>query len=76
MDTNSKKYILLRGLQWGNRFFTNYTPGWDHTKLNNGTVAYEIIGYADTVEEAQRSLYPALERIRRDPAVEFGDFGG
>ncbi len=41
-----------------NRFFTTWKDdGHDYTKLADGTVAYEIIGYADTVENAQRILY-------------------
>lgn len=61
-----KKYILLKGVipyehgLEGNelcRFFTTYTEGKDHTKLDNGTVAYRVLGYADTIEEAQCALY-------------------
>ena len=38
-------------------FFTTYTEGEDPTKLADGTVAYEIIDFADTVSEAQIKLY-------------------
>lgn len=53
---NNPKYILLRGITLGNKFFSlNGDP--DPTKLYDGTVAYEIIGYADTVREAQIKLF-------------------
>jgi hypothetical protein len=51
------KYVILKGIEEGNRFFTTNTPGYDHTKLVDGTVAYHIIGYANTVAEAQIKLY-------------------
>ena len=51
------KFILLQGIAEGNRFFTSYVEGQDHTKLEDGTVAYHIIGHAETVAEAQTKLY-------------------
>lgn len=51
------KYVILRGLEHGNRFFTTNDPAQDQTKLADGTVAYEVIGYADTIREAQTKLY-------------------
>jgi hypothetical protein len=54
------QYIILRGLEEGNCFFTLWPwPGdkkHDFTKLNDGTVAYAILGYAATVREAQEFL--------------------
>jgi len=58
---SSKRFILLEGLDQGNRFTTTNTPGEDHTKLYDGTVAYKILGYADTIEEAQGKLYTKEE---------------
>ncbi len=54
---DSQKYVCLEGLKEGNRFFTTNTPGEDPTKLFDGTVAYKVLGYADTVEGAQKILY-------------------
>jgi hypothetical protein len=50
------KYVVLEGLEHGNQFFTGHTEGKDPTKLFDGTVAYKVLGYTDTVEEAQRIL--------------------
>lgn len=52
-----KKYILLRGLVEGNCFFSTNVAGDDPTRLHDGTLAYEVLGYADTVKEAQIALY-------------------
>jgi len=55
---STSKYILLRGLLNNNCFFTSVEKeGDDPTTFNNGEVGYEIIGYADTVKEAQIKLY-------------------
>lgn len=55
------KFILLEGIikdvNKGNKFFTTYTEGEDQTKLMDGTVAYKVIGHAETVAEAQVKLY-------------------
>lgn len=51
------EYILLRGLEHGNRFITRNDPSIDQTKLADGTLAYEIFGYADTITEAQYFLH-------------------
>lgn len=54
------KYILLRGLERGNKFFTMNVPGEtedEKCRLADGTLAYEIIGYAGTIREAQMKLY-------------------
>jgi hypothetical protein len=34
------KYIALEGIKEGNKFYTVYTEGEDHTRLHDGTVAY------------------------------------
>lgn len=55
------KFIILQGIikdvNRGQRFFTTYTEGEDQTKLLDGTVAYKVIGHAETVAEAQVKLY-------------------
>jgi len=50
------EFVILEGIEEKNRFFTTNTAE-DPTRLNNGIVAYEVVGYADTVEEAQIELY-------------------
>jgi hypothetical protein len=50
---NTKEYVVLRGLKHDNVFFTANTPGSDPTKSAEGEIWYEILGYADTIEEAQ-----------------------
>lgn len=49
-------FVVLEGIEEGNKFYTGYTEGHDHTKLNNGKVAYKVLGFADTDEEAQKIL--------------------
>ena len=51
------KLVLLEGIKRLNRFFSGYTPGEDPARLSDGTVAYRVLGYADSVEEAQMKLY-------------------
>lgn len=55
--TPTTQYVALRGIEHGNRFYTSWTPGKstpeDIVKLADGTVAYEILGYAETIEQAQ-----------------------
>ena len=54
---STNKFVLLRSIKYGNRFFTTHDPNDDPTLLGTGEVAYDILGYASTVEEAQISLY-------------------
>jgi hypothetical protein len=50
------KYVILEGLAYHNRFYTMYTEDDDPTTLADGTVAYKVLGYADTDKEAQAKL--------------------
>lgn len=56
MATEKSPFVILRGVAHGNRFFS-CNNGSDPTKLTDGTVGYTILGYADTVEEAQIALF-------------------
>ena len=56
MKRSNKVFVLLRS-ENGSRFFTFNKEGVDPTVLYDGTPAYEVIGYAETVEEAQVKLY-------------------
>ena len=57
MNSN-KKYVVLEGIEHGNRFYTTNVPGEDPTKSAKGENWYKVLGYADTSEEAQAILYP------------------
>lgn len=53
-----KKFVVLEHLclpDRGFRFFTMNVEG-DPTRLMDGTIAYKVVGYADSVEEAQSML--------------------
>lgn len=64
--TDNPKFTLFEGLEYRNRFFSMHTPDKDETRLADGTVAYKILGYANTVEEAQRKLYGHYEPLKDD----------
>lgn len=61
------KYVCLEGLKHGNRFFTSCDKESDeNSKLRDGTVAYKILGYANTSEKAQEILYgPDLDTYEK-----------
>ena len=67
MTDPRKKYTIFRSIEKGNRFFTltNFLVE-DQTKLFDGTVAYEILGYADTIKEAQIFLFGYATTLRDD----------
>lgn len=50
------KYVILKGIADYRSFFCFNTSD-DPTKLHNGEVAYVVLGYAETVREAQIFLY-------------------
>jgi len=60
-----KKYIVLEGIERGNRFYTTNAPNYDHTKLLDGTVAYKILGYADSGDDARKIIGPIALNILR-----------
>ena len=52
------KYIILQGVLAGNKFFSsNSRTHGDPRYLSTGKLAYNIIGYAETIKEAQIKLY-------------------
>lgn len=51
------RYVILRGIAWGNRFFSTHNPDGDERYLVTGELAYDILGYAETVYDAQKFLY-------------------
>jgi hypothetical protein len=52
MSYNDKPYVVLRGIEHGNVFWTTTIKDDDPTLLADGTVAYEVIKYCDTDKEA------------------------
>ena len=60
VDATDKKFVLLEGFAVRNRFFTINDPNEpfeEKRKLKNGDVVYSVLGFADTVKEAQIKLY-------------------
>jgi hypothetical protein len=55
--TAYSKFVVLEGLEEGNRFFSHVGPVGDDPTLCKGEVAYKILGYADSVPQAQTFLY-------------------
>jgi hypothetical protein len=49
---------IYEGVKQGNRFCSAYeaNPKTDPTLLLDGTLAYRIIGYAETIDEAQLKI--------------------
>jgi len=68
MPDNKPKYVLLQGItesNFGLRFFTgNSYP--DPTKGKNEETWYKVIGYAETMAEAQTKLYGKSYTTRTD----------
>jgi len=57
---NTSKFVLLEGIQHGNQFITTNDPTEPESekiKLADGTIAYIILGYANSIKEAQNKLY-------------------
>lgn len=60
LTIKNAKYVLLEGLQLGNKFFSSISSNKTEdsvVRLNSGEIAYKIIGYANTVKDAQIQLY-------------------
>jgi hypothetical protein len=56
-DPKTAQFACFEGLEQGNRFFSTNQPNEDMTKTADGKVSYKILGYANTVGEAQMILY-------------------
>ena len=59
-------YVALRSIRTGDKFWTSHDGNHDVTKGGNGETWYEIIGFANTPEEAQRLLWPTQEAKTSD----------
>ena len=51
------KYVILEGIEYGNKFFSPYTEGEDPTLSTKGERWYKILRYAETIRDAQMFLY-------------------
>ena len=45
--------VVLEGLKDQNRFYSTNTQGEDPTIVNDGSVAYKVLAYCETSDEAQ-----------------------
>lgn len=54
IGNSSMKFVVLEGLKYNNKFYTMNTRIEDYEGFN-------ILGYADTDEDARRILYPSEE---------------
>ena len=52
----NKELVVLMGIEHGNMFYT-LNRSTDPTKLVDGTTAYQILGYADTGDEARKIIF-------------------
>lgn len=68
------KYVCLEGIQEQNRFYTMHDENRDERKLHDGTIAYKILGYAETDEEARVILYGPNHNDPFEKAVRFSDY--
>lgn len=60
VNVDGKPLVVLRGIEHGNVFYSmSHLKGEDPTKLMTGEVAYEVLAYCDTDEEAQKILRQA-----------------
>lgn len=50
------KFVVLEGLKKGNRLYAFNTFGGNNVRLGDGTIAYKVIGYADSSDEVMRIL--------------------
>jgi hypothetical protein len=57
VKTPKNNFVLLQSIKTNDRFFTSYKEGDEPTKSAGGEIWYTVLGYAETVEEAQKKLY-------------------
>lgn len=66
-NVEGKPYVVLHSIQHGSSFYSymgkDVDKERDHTKLIDGTVAYRVMGFVDTPEEAQAILRNENPRV-------------
>jgi len=48
--------VIFQGILYGNRFFSSLDHPEEDARLHDGTVAYRILGYANSIGEAQLKI--------------------
>lgn len=64
-----KKYVILEGIEEGNRFYSmsRQDDTMDSlTRLGDGTVAYRVLGFADTIKEVEMFLFGRIYTDSKD----------
>lgn len=58
-DPVNSKYVILRGIEEGNKFITTNHHEYNEFVVQHGKQrrAFEVLGYANTIAEAQIFLY-------------------
>lgn len=58
-EIDTPRYVVLRGINLGNRFYSRYTGTERHEvkRTIDGKISYEILGFADTDAQAQQVLH-------------------
>ncbi len=60
-NTDNKQFVVLRCIAGGNIFYSmSHERGHDHSKLANGEVAYHVIAFCDSIDEAKQRCQEAL----------------
>lgn len=57
VPSSNTKFVILQGVEEGNRFFTSWKNDGENYTLLADAVAYRILAYTETVEAAQIFLY-------------------
>ena len=57
-----KKWAVYRGIKDGNIFWSSFDTGRDERKLDDGTVAYDILVVCDTAEECKEEYRKRMPR--------------
>lgn len=70
LPIDESKFVVLQGLAEGNRFWSDRKPGEDASRLADGTVAYRVLCYTSTIEEAQTFLYGRSYTTTRDDMLD------
>jgi hypothetical protein len=51
-----RPYVILQGLNEGNIFFREHCAEEDPTRNAMGIIAHKVLGFADTIEQAQKAV--------------------
>lgn len=68
-----KKFVVLEGIEHKNCFYTTNDPDYDHRRLINGEIAYNILGYTNTSDEALSIIDKYTGTSRSDRIINYMD---